>query len=513
MIAVQGLSVSIAGRAVLRDVALTLEPGTITGLVGESGSGKSMTALALIGLLPEGAQVSGSVRLEGRELLGLPERAMADLRGRRIGMVFQEPMTALNPLMTIGDQVAEVLRLHGLARGQEGARARAALDRVGLTAPRFPMGLYPHQLSGGQRQRVAIAMAIVAEPDLLIADEPTTALDVTTQARILDLLRGLVAERGMALLLVTHDLAVVAGMADRVAVMKGGAVVEAGATEAVFRAQAHPYTRALFAAARHVPDRRAARLGAPVLSLRDVVRVHPGGLRAVGGVSFDIRAGESVGLVGASGCGKTTLARAILGLDPVQGGTIALDGHEVEAGRRMPRDLRARMQAVFQDPFGSFNPRWKVDRLLAEPFHLTGRPRDWRDRVAQGLAEVGLPEDAGGRYIHEFSGGQRQRLAIARALMIRPALIVLDEAVSALDVRVRAQVLDLLAELQVRHGVAFLFVSHDLGVVRGVTDRVLVMDHGRIVEEGATAAVMDAPGHEVTKGLMAAMPKVPEGWV
>ena len=513
MIAVQGLSVSIAGRAVLRDVALTLEPGTITGLVGESGSGKSMTALAFIGLLPEGAQVSGSVRLEGRELLSLPERAIADLRGRRIGMVFQEPMTALNPLMTIGDQVAEVLRLHGLARGQEGARARAALDRVGLTAPRFPMGLYPHQLSGGQRQRVAIAMAIVAEPDLLIADEPTTALDVTTQARILDLLRGLVAERGMALLLVTHDLAVVAGMADRVAVMKGGAVVEAGATEAVFRAQAHPYTRALFAAARHVPDRRAARLGAPVLSLRDVVRVHPGGLRAVDGVSFDIRAGESVGLVGASGCGKTTIARAILGLDPVQGGTIALDGHEVEAGRRMPRDLRARMQAVFQDPFGSFNPRWKVDRLLAEPFHLTGRPRDWRDRVAQGLAEVGLPEDAGGRYIHEFSGGQRQRLAIARALMIRPSLIVLDEAVSALDVRVRAQVLDLLAELQVRHGVAFLFVSHDLGVVRGVTDRVLVMDHGRIVEEGATAAVMDAPGHEVTKGLMAAMPKVPEGWV
>ncbi|WBU53651.1 ABC transporter ATP-binding protein [Paracoccus sp. SCSIO 75233] len=524
MIETRNLSVAIARREVLRDVDLRLEPGRITGLVGESGSGKSMTALAIMGLLPRGAKTGGEVLLDGDDLLTKSEAEMCRLRGNRIGMIFQEPMTALNPLMTIGDQVAEVLRIHHATPREEAlARARDRLDRVGLPEPRFPLSLYPHELSGGQRQRVAIALAIAEAPDLLIADEPTTALDVTTQAQILDLLRDLVRTEGMSLLLITHDLAVVAGIADHVAVMKSGEVVEDGETEALFRTQAHPYTRDLFAASRHAPERMAVRADdTPILSVCGAVREytlprpsafapHPV-LRAVDEVSFDIQDGESVGLVGESGCGKSTLTRAILGLDPLQGGEIRLDGEAVQAGHHMPPALRAKVQVVFQDPFGSFDPRWRVDRLLAEPFHLTGRPKDWRARVSQALSEVDIDPDASRRYIHEFSGGQRQRLAIARALIIRPRLIVLDEAVSALDVRVRAQVLDLLADLRRSHGMAYLFISHDLGVVRGVTDRVLVMDKGKIVEEGPTAQVMDSPGHATTQRLMDAMPVIPEAW-
>ena len=517
MIRVKGLSVAIGGQPVLDGVSLDLPPGSVTGLVGESGSGKSMTALAVMGLLPNRAQVSGQVLLDGQNLLALPEHKLCRIRGARIGMIFQEPMTALNPLMCIGDQVAEVLRSHqNLDRRAALARARERLDRVGLPGPRFPLTLYPHELSGGQRQRVAIAMAIAQQPDLLIADEPTTALDVTTQARILDLLKGLVRDEGMALLLITHDLAVVAGMADRVAVMQGGRIVESGPASAVFRRRSHPYTRQLFAASRHAPARAPRPVAEPLVQVTDAVRDYrlaDGGLRALNGVSLTIGRGESLGLVGESGCGKSTLARAILGLEPLQGGRIRLDGQEVAAGRRMPREMRARMQAVFQDPFGSFDPRWRVDRLLAEPFHLTGRPADWRNRAGAALAEVGLDPTDARKFIHEFSGGQRQRLAIARALILRPALIVLDEAVSALDVRIRAQVLDLLARLQDSHGLAYLFISHDLSVVRGITDRVLVMQAGRIVEEGPPEQVIGAPRHDHTRALVAAMPVIPAEWV
>ncbi|WBU60692.1 ABC transporter ATP-binding protein [Paracoccus albus] len=524
MIETRDLSVTIHGKPILRDVDLRLEQGRITGLVGESGSGKSMTALAIMGLLPNGSNTGGQVLLDGQNLLTTPEKQLCRIRGNRIGMIFQEPMTALNPLMNIGDQVAEVLRIqHGVSRDDALSRAREKLDRVGLPGPRFPLSLFPHELSGGQRQRVAIALAIAEAPDLLIADEPTTALDVTTQAQILDLLRDLVTTEDMSLLLITHDLAVVAGIADHVAVMKDGVVVEEGPTEALFRAQAHPYTQALFAASRHAPERVPVMADdAPILSVRDAVREyvlprpsafapHPV-LRAVDGVSFDIHDGESVGLVGESGCGKSTLTRTILGLDPLQSGEIRLEGQSVAAGSDMSATLRAKVQVVFQDPFGSFDPRWRVDRLIAEPFFLTGHPPDWRDRVGQALEDVGIERSASRRYIHEFSGGQRQRLAIARALIIRPRLIVLDEAVSALDVRVRAQVLDLLADLRRRHGMAYLFISHDLGVVRGVTDRVLVMDKGKIVEKGETATVMDNPQHPTTHKLMAAMPRIPEEW-
>nr|MBP8930991.1 ABC transporter ATP-binding protein [Paracoccus sp. (in: a-proteobacteria)] len=411
----------------------------------------------------------------------------------------------------------------GLNREAALTRARDRLARVGLTAPRFPLTLFPHELSGGQRQRVAIAMAIAERPDLLIADEPTTALDVTTQAQILELLRGLVRDENMAMLLITHDLAVVAGIADRVAVMQKGIIVEEGPTEELFRNHSHPYTRQLFAASKHQP--RLVLQPAqprPLLRVEGVVREYPlprasafarpETFRAVDEVSFHIDQGESVGLIGESGSGKSTLTRAILGLDPLQGGRITLDGQEIRAGRGMPPELRARMQVVFQDPYGSFDPRWRVERLVAEPFHLTGLPRDWRDKVAEALYDVGITGDAMSRYIHEFSGGQRQRIAIARALIIKPQLIVLDEAVSALDVRVRAQVLDLLVQLRVRHGLAYLFISHDLSVVRQITDRVLIMKKGRIVESGATHRVMEAPEHPYTQSLIAASPRIPEGW-
>lgn len=529
LLRLEGLSVEIGGAPILSEVNLRLAPGEILGLVGESGSGKSMTALAVMGLLPHRAQARGKVLLSGDDLLRQDERQLCALRGNEVAMIFQEPMTALNPLMTIGDQVAETLMLHRrMLRGEALDAARQKLDRVGLTAPRFPLSLYPHELSGGQRQRVAIAMAIALRPKLLIADEPTTALDVTTQAEVLDLLGGLAREEGMGLILITHDLAVVAGLADRVAVMKSGRVVETGPTERLFRSPDDPYTQALLEASTHRP-RPAGSAGSAYLSQEEtgallqvegatriypLARPHPFAphpeLRAVDDVSFTLRAGESLGLVGESGCGKSTLTRAILGLDPLQGGGITLSGHPVSP--EMPSALRSDVQVVFQDPYGSFNPRQRVDRLVAEPFHLTGRPADWRARVAEALREVGLSPDDMGKYIHEFSGGQRQRLAIARALIIRPRLIVLDEAVSALDVRVRAQVLDLLATLQESHRLAYLFISHDLSVVRNVTTRCLVMRAGRIVEEGPTEALFDTPRHPYTQALIAAAPQIPAHW-
>ncbi len=524
LLSVETLSLAIRAEPILRDVSFEIGAGEVFGLVGESGSGKSMTALALMQLLPDGARAEGAARFGGRDLLSLGERAMCGLRGNEIGMIFQEPMTALNPVQTVGDQVAETLIVHGAAdRAGAAAAARDRLARVGLPAERFPLSRYPHELSGGQRQRVCIAMAVALRPKLLIADEPTTALDVTTQAQILDLLKGLVAEEGMSLMLITHDLAVVSGMADHVAVMQDGRIVEAAATETLFRRRAHPYTDRLFAATAHVPERHGAPRETPLLDVRGAVRDYalPGTrlfgaaptFRAVDGVSFTLHAGESLGLVGESGCGKSTLTRAILGLEDLQGGRITLDGATVHAGRRMPATLRRKMQVVFQDPFGSFNPRHRVARLVAEPFHLLDHaPEDRDDRIAGALEAVGLSPADGARYIHEFSGGQRQRIAIARALIIRPKLIVLDEAVSALDVSIRAQILDLLADLQGRFGLSYLFISHDLTVVRAITDRVLVMKAGEIVEEGRTETVFDAPAHPYTRQLIAAAPAIPAHW-
>jgi peptide/nickel transport system ATP-binding protein len=523
-LAVEGLAVALGGREPLRHVSFEVAAGEVLGLVGESGSGKSLTALAIARLLPRGARLSGRVALAGRDLTSLAEPELCAVRGRDVSLVFQEPATALNPLRTVGDQVAETVRVHeGLSRREALGRASAVLARVGLPPERVPLDRYPHQLSGGQRQRVAIALAIALAPKLLVADEPTTALDVTTQAQILALLRELADDSGMGVVLISHDLAVVATLADRIAILKEGRIVEAGTAAAVLRTPAHPYARKLVEDARP----RAARPQAlapdaadaePLLEVRSLVREYPpdrhghAPVRAVDDVSFEIRAGERVGLVGESGSGKSTLVRMLLGLDRPTGGTVRVEGQVLHgAAAAEQRRLRRGLQVVFQDPVGSLNPRHRVERIVAEPLHLLERapPAAERRRLIESLlAEVGLEPAHADRYPHEFSGGQRQRIAIARALALRPRLVVLDEAVSALDATLRGQVLDLLERLRRERGLAYLFVSHDLEVVRAVTDRVLVLERGRIVEAGATERVLDRPEHPYTRALVAASPSI-----
>lgn len=522
LLQIQNLTLSINGAAILHDVSLDISSGEVVAITGESGSGKSMTALGVMQLLPDASETTGEIILNGQDLTELSEAQMCDLRGHAVGMVFQEPMTALNPVQTIGAQVAETVRLHRPDLDPV-ARAAEVLTRVGLPPDRVAMSRYPHALSGGQRQRVVIAIAIACGPKLLIADEPTTALDVTTQAQILDLLKQLAVEDGMGLMMITHDLAVVAQMADRITVMQRGHVVETGDTSALLAAPQHPYTKALFAASTHRVTLPEIAAQAPLLRVQNVVRDYPlartalfkapGHMRAVNNVSFDIPKGARIGLVGESGCGKSTLTRAILGLEPVQSGAITLGGDPVFSAGKPNLAVRRRMQVVFQDPYGSFNPRHRVGRLITEPFHLletqpTAPER--AERVAEALTAVGLsPEDAQ-KYPHQFSGGQRQRIAIARALIIRPELIVFDEAVSALDVSVRAQILDLIAELCGQYDLTYLFISHDLSVVRTITDRVLVMKSGEIVEAGDTEDVFSAPQHPYTRTLIEAAPILPE---
>jgi len=522
---IKDLTLDIHGQPVLRSVSMSLQAGQIRGVIGESGSGKSMTAFSILQLLPEGSAITGQIRLQGRDLVTATEPELCAIRGNDIGMIFQEPMTALNPVQTIGDQVAETILIHekSTSRKQAMDRAKQTLEKCELPNAQFPPGRYPHELSGGQRQRVVIAMAVALRPKLLIADEPTTALDVTTQSQIIALLERLVRQDGMGLLMITHDLAVVSGMADEISIMKSGSVVEEGRAQTLRSTMRHSYTKALFAASAHQPDRIKHADSVPLLHVRDVVRRYPmprqgvfGKARqfeAVRGVSFDLAKGESLGLVGESGCGKSTLTRAILGLDQIQGGEILLDGAPVFAGHKPDRAVRRKMQVVFQDPYGSFNPRHRVDRLVSEPFHLLDqRPTgdEHVRRVDEALISVGLSPPDRHKYIHEFSGGQRQRIAIARALIIRPQLIILDEAVSALDVSIRAQILDLLADLSDRLDLTYLFISHDLSVVRSITDRVLVMQAGQIVEHGPTDKVFDAPTHPYTKSLIAAVPQLEE---
>ncbi|MDA7424002.1 ABC transporter ATP-binding protein [Thalassococcus lentus] len=523
LLEISNLSVEIRGKQILRDVSLSIGAGEIVALTGESGSGKSMTAFATMGLLPQIASARGGIALSGEPLLGQSEKRLCEIRGEQIGMIFQEPMTALNPVQTIGRQVTETIRIH-TAMPQNKAEQRAAevLTRVGLPPDAVPLGRYPHELSGGQRQRVVIAMAIALRPALLIADEPTTALDVTTQAQILDLLQKLVREDGMALMMITHDLAVVSDMADRIAVMNNGEIVEQGPTRTLFSEMRHPYTRALFEASTHRADLAEVDTDETLLSVHGVSRDYPvrrTGLftprrifRAVKSVSFDINRGERVGLVGESGCGKSTLTRAILGLEPVQEGTITLDGQPVFSQGHPDLSVRRKIQVVFQDPYGSFNPRHRVERLITEPFYLLDSPPNGAEReraVAEALEAVGLNATDADKYIHAFSGGQRQRIAIARALIIKPEIIVFDEAVSALDVRVRAQILDLMAQLSRDYGLTYLFISHDLSVVRSITDRVLVMQAGEIVEQGETEQIFEHPAHPYTQSLIAAAPQMP----
>ncbi|TPI39678.1 ABC transporter ATP-binding protein [Mesorhizobium sp. B3-1-9] len=524
LLEIENLSLSIGDTPILKGVELTIAPGEVVGLVGESGSGKSMTALTIMRLLPHLARAEGRVAFDGIDILAASEDQMCALRGDDIGMVFQEPMTALNPVKTIGEQVAEGIRWHTRAgRAEAEDRARKILDRVGLPEAKFPLSRYPHELSGGQRQRVVIAIACALKPKLLIADEPTTALDVVLQAQILDLLRNLVRENRMGLMLISHDLAVVTEMADRLTILRHGEVTEAGDTARTLSEQQHPYTRDLALASMHVPARSKPHLAGsakPLLEVENVGRDYPGrrislfrpaqSIRAVEDVSLTIEPAQSVALVGRSGCGKSTLARMILALDKPTAGTIRFRGEAITGRPESAlRPARRDMQVVFQDPYGSFDPRQKVEKLVAEPLHLLEKQpakAESREMVAHALDEVGLGRRDMDKYPHEFSGGQRQRLSIARAIITRPKLVVADEPVSALDVSIRAQILDLFAELNQKLGIAYLFITHDLTVARAMADEVLVMHEGKIVERGRAAEVLDHPRSEAAQALVAAAP-------
>lgn len=526
MLSIKDLSLDIGTTSVLKDIDLEIAPGQIMGLVGESGSGKSMTALSIMQLLPNASETKGSVNFNGKELLKASEADMCALRGDDIGMVFQEPMTALNPVKTIGEQIAEGIRFHTGASGRDARdRATQILEQVGLPVAKFPLDRYPHELSGGQRQRVVIAIACAMKPKLLIADEPTTALDVTIQAQILDLLRKLVDEGDMGLLLISHDLGVIANTADNITIMRKGLVVEAGNTQTVLSQQSHPYTKQLALASTHKPTRKTKPATAaaaanskiqPFLEVKNLTCEYPTKrqsffhkpkpFRAVDNLSFNLYPGQTLALVGESGCGKSTLARTLLRVQEPKSGEIILDQQDlVNANRQEVFKARRQMQIIFQDPYGSFNPRHKVHRIIAEPTHLL-ETKTSKDQLVEALEQVGLKSDDMEKYPHEFSGGQRQRLAIARALVTKPRLIIADEPVSALDVSIRAQVLDLLSELRDKFQIGYLFITHDLGVVKAFCDDVMVMREGKIIEQNSVEELFSAPKSDYTKQLLASTP-------
>ncbi len=510
----------------VRGADLDLARGEVLALVGESGSGKSTLAMAVPGLLAANARVSGSIRLAGQELAGAGERELTAVRGGQVGVVFQEPMTAFNPVYTIGWQIAEAVRMHrDVTATQARGRAVELLELVDMPEPAKRVDYYPHQLSGGQRQRAMIAQALACDPGLLIADEPTTALDVTVQAEILDLIRDLRARVDAAILLITHDMGVVADLADSVMVMKDGAVVESAPAGSVFRNPRRPYTRALLAAVPHLGAGRvevtgpvpapvpAPVLSVPALSLQQATIEFKSGakstFRAVDGVSLDVGPGEVLGLVGESGSGKSTLGRAAVGLVRLTSGSVALAGTDItKLSQRGLRAPRKKVGVVFQDPGSSLNPRWPVGQAIAEPLVLhTGLTATERTaRVDELLDQVQLVRALRNRYPHQLSGGQRQRVGIARALALNPALVIADEPTSALDVSVQDRVLRLLRELQAEHGFACLFISHDLAVVEELSDRIAVLQSGRLVECGATEQVLNHPAEAYTARLIAAVP-------
>lgn len=521
LLSIRNLTLNFGNFTALDNVSFDIAAGEIVGVVGESGSGKTMTALAAIGLLPDNAKATGDVLFDGANILGATEANLCRLRGDDIGMVFQEPMTALNPVQSIGDQVAECFILHkAMSKGEARNAAIQMLERVGLPASQFAFERFPHELSGGQRQRVVIAIACALRPRLLIADEPTTALDVVLQAQILDLLREISKENGSGLMLISHDLAVVASLADKIVILQNGKIVETGPAKQVLKNMLQPYTRQLATASTYKPTRMPRAKGPILVKIANVTRdyalprsslfLKPGSIRAVDNVSLDIYQGEMVALVGRSGCGKSTLARMVLALDQPSAGSIEIDGVNInKASGAVLRAARRDMQIIFQDPYGSFNPRKTVEWLVSEPLNLLDQKptREEARQLAESvLVRVGLSGNALERYPHQFSGGQRQRIAIARALITQPKLIVADEPVSALDVSIRAQVLDVFAELNATLGLACLFITHDLHVARAITDRVLVMSQGQIVEHGKTNQLFDNPKSDAAKELVKAAP-------
>ncbi len=501
----------------VRDVSFQVHRGETVALVGESGSGKSVTALSTVQLLGDSAHTDGSITYDGTEMVGASEQDLQKVRGNDISFIFQEPMTSLNPLHTLEKQLAESIELHqGLRGPQVRNKIVQLLNQVGIRDAETRLGAYPHQLSGGQRQRVMIAMALANGPELLIADEPTTALDVTIQAQILDLLAELKDRQKMSLLFITHDLTIVRKIADRVCVMKDGQIVETGPTAEIFESPQHPYTQMLLAAeSSGVPQPVPA--NAPVVAETDGAKIWfpiykgllkrtAGHVKAVNSATLQVRAGETVGIVGESGSGKTTLALAIMRLIQSEG-RISFNGTDIHhLNQKQMRPLRSDMQIVFQDPYGSLSPRMTVAQIIAEglEIHQIDPTRDDREMVAEIMGEVGLDPALMDRYPHEFSGGQRQRIAIARAMILRPKLVVLDEPTSALDMTVQVQIVELLRELQQRYGLAYIFISHDLKVVRALSHKVMVMKQGDVVEAGDADAIFDAPQTDYTRQLMAA---------
>ncbi|MGZ8916409.1 MAG: ABC transporter ATP-binding protein [Methylobacter sp.] len=530
LLSIENLSVTFNHQLKVVDgISFVIYPGETFALVGESGSGKSITALSVLRLLPNNARLKAdAIRLKGDDLVTHSEFELCKIRGRRIGLIFQDPMSSLNPVMTIGSQIEEVIKIH-FSLSQEAIKQRVLelLQQVEISNPKQRLKDYPHQLSGGQRQRVMIAIALAGKPDLLIADEPTTSLDVTIQAQILALLKTIQQQTGMALWLISHDLALVSTIADRVAVMQQGCIVETGLTTDFFNQPKHPYTRKLLNALPNMQSclKHGKQESPPLLQVNDFYCYYPirKGLlkrvvdyvRAVDGVSFTLQKGKTLALVGESGCGKTTLGKSLLNLIPGSRGQVKIDGIELHnLTGELLRQQRANMQIVFQDPFASMNPRMLVGDIIAEgitALYPEVSSMERKAKVRQLLQQVDLPEDSALRYPHEFSGGQRQRICIARALAVEPKLIVCDEPTSALDVSVQAQIIQLLKDLQREKGISYLFITHDLAVVAEIADDVAVMYQGKIVEQGSVALVLTQPEHAYTRKLLAAVPVLDTG--
>ncbi len=527
LLKLEKVSLAINNKPILDNVCFDINAGETFGLVGESGSGKSLSAATITQLLPEHSKVSGVITFENKNILENNEKEMNKIRGKKISMIFQEPMTALNPLKTIGDQVAEVFQIHlKLKKNQARKEAVKGLLKVGIDTKLIPYDRYPHELSGGQRQRVMIAIAIALKPKLLIADEPTTALDVTTQSQILILLKKLVRTEKIALFIITHDLAVIAQMADRLAIMKNGKIMEKGPTPSVFLSLSTPYTRRILSDSIVVPHKSKLRGQDELLRITSISKTFNkefNFLRNRGpekptldDISFSLYGGECLGLIGESGCGKSTLARSILGLEKLDSGSIMLDGSEIDFRRGVAKSLRSKIQIVFQDPYGSLNPRHKVRQIILEPLNLikpTPPKKVQEDMLKNALKDVALAQKDLYKYPHQFSGGQRQRLAIARALIIRPKLIILDEALSALDVSIRNSMILLLQKLSIKYNLSYLFISHDINLVKTITHRILIMQEGKIVEQGDTDVILNQPTKPYTRSLIASTPLLPAQWI